>query len=77
MDPSVLRVFTEDLLQNYKKPPFLRGVGGINPEFCKRSRLFSESACVGRLRPYSPTLQGAGPLEGEIWLILAGANLMG
>lgn len=28
---------TIDFWQNSKKPPLIRGVGGINPDFCNRS----------------------------------------
>jgi hypothetical protein len=36
-DRSKRGYMTLDLLQNSLKPPFLRGVGGINPFFCKKS----------------------------------------
>jgi hypothetical protein len=50
---SLLRTggrFLVDLLQNSLKPPFLRGVGGINPFFCKRSSFIIRKRLKSLLR---------------------------
>jgi hypothetical protein len=39
MGEKKIKLYRIDLFQNSLKPPFLRGVGGINPFFCKRSNL--------------------------------------
>ncbi len=51
---------TKDVLQNAQKPPFLRGVGGINPDFFKTSNRLNQGNIPDQQTLNGSRVEGCG-----------------